>query len=84
MFFGFCQGMSILIPVWLMEMVPDWKEFIQVVSEPEDYEKLRRHERTGRPLGNKSFIEKLEALLQRGLKPRKPGPKGPRKHKSFN
>jgi hypothetical protein len=30
---------------------------------------------TGRPMGDSSFIEDLEALLDRILKPQKPGPK---------
>jgi putative transposase len=36
---------------------------------------FRKHERTGRPPGDKAFIERLERLLDRRLKPRKPGPK---------
>ena len=36
---------------------------------------LKKHERTGRPLGADSFIEKMELLLDRKLKPKKPGPK---------
>ena len=38
-------------------------------------ELIRRHERTGRPLGDDAFIEHLEAILGRPLRPRKPGPK---------
>ena len=34
-----------------------------------------KHERTGRPLGNDSFIEMAESLLERDLKKKKPGPK---------
>ena len=34
-----------------------------------------KHERTGRPIGDETFIERLERLLDRRLKPRKPGPK---------
>ena len=34
-----------------------------------------RHSSTGRPLGDDSFIEKAERLLNRGLKKMKPGPK---------
>ena len=36
---------------------------------------FRKHERTGRPLGDENFIEKVEGLLDRKLKPPKPGPK---------
>ena len=40
-----------------------------------EIELFRKHERTGRPLGMDSFIEKMERLLGRKLKPEKPGPK---------
>jgi putative transposase len=52
-----------------------WREFLAFdVPEPE-IDLLRKHERTGRPLGDDSFIEKLERLLDRRLRPEKPGPK---------
>ena len=38
-------------------------------------EAMHRHEATGRPLGARSFAEKLEAMLGRTLLPRKRGPK---------
>ncbi len=38
-------------------------------------EAMHRHEATGRPLGARSFAEKLEALPGRALLPRKRGPK---------
>ena len=38
-------------------------------------QQLRRHERTGRPLGDKTFLERLEKLLGRTLLPQKRGPK---------
>ncbi|MBU1168704.1 MAG: hypothetical protein KKD44_03980 [Proteobacteria bacterium] len=41
-----------------------------------EIEMLRKHERTGRPIGDDSFIERLELILERILKPQKPGPKG--------
>ena len=52
-------------------------------SENENYSKTfpdapannERPERTGRPIGDNDFIEKLEKITGRHLKPRKPGPK---------
>jgi hypothetical protein len=41
---------------------------------------MRRHENTGRPLGAKAFVQRLEKLLDRRLLPRKAG--RPRKKKS--
>jgi len=34
---------------------------------------MRLHENTGRPMGDKGFVRKLEALLDRVLTPGKPG-----------
>jgi putative transposase len=36
---------------------------------------FRKHERTGRPMGDDGFIERLERLIDRPLKLKKPGPK---------
>ncbi len=60
----------------LLEMVNSpWRHFLAFdVHEPE-MELFRKHERTGRPLGEDSFIERLELLLDRKLKPQKPGRK---------
>jgi putative transposase len=44
-----------------------------------DADLIRRHERTGRPLGSPSFLDKLETTLERKLKPQKPGRKRKRK-----
>jgi len=41
---------------------------------------LRRHERTGRPLGSMGFLGQLEAQRDRELSPKKRGPKGSWKH----
>ena len=49
------------------------------IAREEEAAALRRHERTGRPLGAPHFIEALEKRLGRPLGKRKPGPKGPRK-----
>lgn len=41
----------------------------------EEYEPLRRHERSGRPLGSDDFMTRVEKLTARILKRQKPGPK---------
>jgi putative transposase len=52
-----------------------WKKFLSVDVQESDMELFRKHERTGRPMGDDAFIEGLEQLLDRKLKPKKPGPK---------
>ena len=52
-----------------------WEKFLVSDTQEQEIALLRKHERTGRPLGGDSFIESLERLLDRDLKPQKPGPK---------
>ena len=59
----------------LLEMVGDWKTFLAGGLEEEDLAALRSHERTGRPLGEKSFVAGIEAQLNRSLAKQKPEPK---------
>ena len=52
----------------MLQMVDSWDDYLQ----HEDSEKsdcLRKHEKTGRPLGGDSFIEMLEKQTGRVLKP---------------
>ena len=58
----------------LLELVPDWAGFLELSSN-EDVDAIHLHERTGRPMGTKEFVENLEKVLGRQLCPRKPGPK---------
>ena len=58
----------------LLAMIGNWQEFLSL-SEKDELALLKRHERTGRPLGNESFIDRLEGELARPLRPQKPGPK---------
>lgn len=58
----------------LLALVSDWRSFLQLTP-PDEIDVIHRHERTGRPLGEEGFLEKLEIALGRGLRPQKPGPK---------
>lgn len=57
------------------DMVDDWKEFLSGCLNEKELDAIRSGERTGRPLGSPSFIEKLERRLKRPLARQKPGPK---------
>ncbi len=59
----------------LLDIVSDWHSLLSSGIFPEDHETIRQHERTGRPLGNDSFITRLEKLTSRCLRKKKPGPK---------
>jgi putative transposase len=52
-----------------------WRIFLQGgIDSPCDHEPLRLATRTGRPYGSNSFIDKLEELTGRLLRPKKRGP----------
>ena len=59
-----------------------WAEFLRGGLDPDDVEAMRRHERTGRPMGSAGFVERLERILGRALRPQKPGPKPKQRQKA--
>jgi putative transposase len=59
----------------LLGLVPDWREYINTDPTDREVNALRKHERTGRPLGSDSFVKALESLLERPLFRQKPGRK---------
>ncbi len=60
----------------LLQMVTgDWGDFLCSARTGKDTELLKKHERTGRPLGGEKFIDRLEVTLGMSLKPQKPGRK---------
>jgi putative transposase len=58
----------------LLQLIHDWAGFLQLSSQ-EEVDTLNRHERTGRILGEKGFVENLEKTLGRILRQQKTGPK---------
>ena len=59
----------------LHELIGDWKYFLATAPNNGDIRLLQLHERTGRPLGDNTFIEKLESLLKVDLKKKRAGRK---------
>jgi len=53
----------------------DWKSFLAKTLEIGIAETIRKHERTGRPMGDGAFIEVLEGITGLRVKAGKPGPK---------
>ncbi|MDA0664940.1 MAG: transposase [Proteobacteria bacterium] len=68
-------GDRVTDPAPLLDRAPDWAGLLRSGLDNETCEKIRAAERTGRPLGSKAFIARLEASLNRPLAKRKPGPK---------
>jgi putative transposase len=59
----------------LLDLIPDWQAFLKEGIEEKESQSIRRHERTGRPLGDESFINRIENAANRVLRKQKPGPK---------
>ena len=52
----------------LLERVGNWRDFLLGGVSEEEIERIRRHERTDRPMGNDGFVGKLEGALGRRRK----------------
>ena len=59
----------------MLERVANWAGYLNAENEPDVYQTIRRHARTGRPLGSDAFLSIAERLTGRSLRPKKPGPK---------
>jgi putative transposase len=55
--------------------ITDWKTYLQEPLDEEKIAQLRTHTKTGRPLGNEKFIQKLEKKLGIKISIEKPGRK---------
>lgn len=60
----------------VLERYGDFRKFLDEEGDVADeYKRLRQAETTGRPLGSDEWLEKLEAITGKQLKPLKRGPK---------
>jgi putative transposase len=62
----------------LIRIAGDWKSFLSNPIDRDATDSLRRHEHTGRPLGDENFVARMERKVGRILRKKKPGPKTPR------
>jgi putative transposase len=59
----------------MLDRVPDWSAYLSSTRQNDRTESIRRHNRTGRPLGSAEFIQALEQQTGKTLAPKRPGPK---------
>lgn len=59
----------------MLSFVDDWGAYLSQRTDAGEWEAIRQHARTGRPLGSEAFIEDLEQVTGRPLKKQKPGPR---------
>jgi putative transposase len=70
---GTDDGLATVAP--LLERAEDWRTYLDGPGDDEATAALRRHERTGRPLGSEGFLKRLERQTGRELRKRRPGRK---------
>jgi putative transposase len=56
-------------------IVPSWNRFLSTSENDDDINQLRRQTWTGRPTGTKRFIDSIESMTGRRVRPRKAGRK---------
>ena len=82
------RGDAVAEGQWLADRIRgwvcSWGEYLRQGDAPDLAKRFRQLDSTGRPLGDKGFIERLSALLGRDLSPKKPGPKEKIKPKANN
>jgi putative transposase len=71
---------------WLEHRIAAWvcdrREYLADDDDHRTGQVLRRHENTGRPLGDLNFLRRASRVLGRDLLPKKPGPKPRTEHAS--
>ena len=63
----------------LLDLVNDWRRLLLTEADEAEVEAIRRHGRTGRPLGDPDFVLGLEKRLGRRFRRLSPGPKPKRR-----
>ena len=69
----YARNDNLVVRCFLQGRIRNWKAYLN--EEIKDIDQIRKHGRTGRPLGSKEFIEKIENALGRRISKQKPGPK---------
>ncbi len=59
----------------MLERISDWADYLKTKGSASEFDFIRKHARTGRPMGGDSFVSKLEQLTGHRLVREKPGPK---------
>jgi putative transposase len=59
------------------ERAPDFAALLAAAEDEQATLRLRRSERTDRPIGSRAFLEQLEKRYERTLRRSKPGPRAP-------
>mgnify|MGYP005853609703 CR=1 FL=1 len=69
------QPDPIISKCYLSDKITDWASFLAQGSSESELRLLREHASTCRPLGDQSFIKRLEEITRSKIAPQRPGPK---------
>ena len=72
----FRKSDKLLTEFHLCSEITDWRSYLEEEDKEEDIIKFRKHEKSGRPLGDKEFITKLEQLTGKTLRIKRIGMSG--------
>jgi len=59
----------------MLDRIDNWSTYLASNNDTSAIDAIRRHTRTGRPLGAAHFIKKLEQLTGKPIAPKRPGPR---------
>jgi len=59
----------------MLQRVDDWAEYLDSDAADDEWDTIRRHAKTGRPMGGNAFISALEEVTDRQLLKARPGRK---------
>ena len=59
----------------MLDRIDNWSAYLSNNNDTSAIDTIRRHTRTGRPLGASLFINKLEQLTGKPIAPKRPGPR---------
>ena len=60
----------------MLRRISDWDNYLSGTDSSKIVDAIREHSRTGRPIGDRCFVQHLEKMTGRKLAARKPGPRG--------
>ena len=66
---------KLLSDFFLTSVIPDWASYLRLETSHSEKNLFRSHAKSGYPLGNDEFIDRLESLMGMSLRKKKPGPK---------
>lgn len=59
----------------LTHFMPDWADFLSGTTPPKENDDIQLHLQTGRPRGSESFLDSVEEMIGRPVRPQKRGRK---------